>query len=240
VTLAHRESTVRAYFSDCTADDDGPHTVHADFDWIRTKDGLQLKGYFYAHRVGYHDTAWTTERVIWKDEEKIKAHDAAREVQGQRVKEGTVQNEEAAWVVEQVHTAMVEALKEKERKAYKEEYGDDDTFDEEHKSVRWADRIYYSDRVRRAASLVVEQGKDINGWTLRQLMDEAKQLGFKKDKKEDARDEHNTEQGVGLPLDLVLKSRAAQEAEWEAERESKRETKEDDSDFEDVEEDEEG
>ncbi len=159
----------------------------------------------YRSNYGWHPSPppWAGMHVLELDNEAIELvtkHAAAEAQQARRTRDFA---DQAAYVVGQVHTAQVQQNQDNARKAYLVEYGSDDTFDEEHKGTDWSRNVHYSDRTRRAAYLVAENGLDPNGWTLATLFEEARKLGYK-DSKEDKGDVHNSSSGLRLPLDLVL------------------------------------
>ncbi len=132
-------------------------------------------------------------------------------------------------LVEQIHDEQIRLYKEKARQEYKEEYGDDDTFEEEHKSKHWDQDVWWSTRARRALSLVLDKDIDVDGMTVSEVFVRAKKLGFKHDKFEDRQDEHNEAAGVPFPWKLVLQT-APKPKPLEADEASEADETDDDED----------
>lgn len=236
ITLTGRDRTVAAYLSDCDSKDGGPHTTHLDFVWNRSKSGvIELSSNRYEYIVRADEDPWNKDkRILWKHEARALALSAAQDAHMAESEESRDRNEEVSWLTHQVYQEQIRMKKENARKAYKAEYGDDDTFDEEHKSTRWEDDIRYSQRIRRAAYLVLEHGMNVAGWTVEKLFEEARKLGFRFDKKEDeSSDLENEKRGLPLPMKFVLETRESSKekdaSDLDEESEEEPEVEDDDS-----------
>jgi len=185
--------------------DSSPLSGWFNFEWTRKRDVISIGSAQHWHES---DRYWRDRgapvmpftNAVWVDKTALAKLDAADKQWDKILDECRRLERIVGQVAQQARAVMRQNIIAKARVAYIAEYGNDDLFDTENQNTRWDDKTPYAHSVQCAANFVVEQGIDVNGWTLERLFAEALKFGFESSEK----DRDNGQ----VPFEMVIKLEA--------------------------------